>query len=363
MNGKVAVFTEPMEPMEFREYPLPEVGNNDILVKVSCSNICGSDLHIWHGHGPKLPEGVHFVPGHEMMGQIFEMGSGIQTDCLGQPLEEGDRIAYSYFLPCGSCPACLSGSPACPNRARRWFRDANESPHFGGAYGDYYYLPQGQTVCKIPAELADTVVSPVNCALSQSIYGLHEIGVQLGDTVLIQGAGGLGLYAVAIAKDMGAGSVIVFDRFADRLELAREFGADITVNIDEVAESDRRELVFDNTQGRGADIVAEFVGFPGAVTEGVQLLRQDGRYLWVGNITPGRPSKLDPGTVVRGAHAIRGIIAYEPWVLPRAVDFLKRRRHFYPFHKIVSHSFPFSDINQAFSFADEGKAIRVSLQM
>ena len=349
--------------MEFREFPLPEVGSGDILVKIRCSNICGSDLHIWHGHGPKLPKGVQFVPGHEMMGQILRMGSGVTTDCLGQPLEEGDRIAYSYFLPCGSCPACLSGSPACPNRVRRWFHDANESPHFRGAYGDYYYLPQGQTVCKLPSELEDSVVSPVNCALSQSIYGLNQIGVQLGDTVLIQGAGGLGLYAAAIAKDMGASRVIVFDRFNDRLKLATEFGADITVNIDEMGEKDRRELVLDNTGRQGVDVVAEFVGSPQAVNEGVQLLRPTGRYLWVGNITPGRPSSLDPGTVVRGAQTIRGIIAYEPWVLPRAIDFLRRRRQTYPFHKVVSHTFSFPEINEAFSFADEGRAVRVSLQM
>jgi threonine dehydrogenase-like Zn-dependent dehydrogenase len=363
MKGHVAVFTGPLQPMEVREYPLPEVGPDDILVKVHCANICGSDLHIWRGHGPGLPKRLSIVSGHEMVGEVFRLGKEVRTDCLGQALHEGDRIAYAYFVPCGSCPACLHGSPACPHRYRHWLSDAHDSPHFRGAYGEYYYLRKGQTVCKVPPELSDAVVSPVNCALCEALYGLDQIGIRLGDTVLIQGAGGLGLYATAIAKDMGAGQVIVFDKVAERLELATAFGADLTVNIAEVGEKERRELVLERTRGQGADVVAEFVGVPQAVEEGIRLLRQAGRYFWVGNITPGVPSNLDPGTVVRGAQTIRGVIVYAPWVLPRALDFLARRRHVYPFDQIISHTFPFAEINRAFAFANEGKAIRVSLQM
>ena len=363
MKGQVAVFTGPMKALEIREYPLPEVGPDDILVKVHCANICGSDLHIWRGHGPSFPRNLSIVAGHEMVGEIFRLGKNVRTDCLGQPLKEGDRIAYAYFVPCGACPACLNGSPACANRYRHWLSDVNEPPHFRGAYGEYYYLRKGQTVCKVPPELSDAVVSPVNCALCEALYGLDQIGVRLGDTVVIQGAGGLGLYATAIAKDMGAGQVIVFDKLSSRLELARTFGADLTVNIDEVGEKERREMVWERSHGQGADVVAEFVGAPKAVEEGIRLLRQAGRYFWVGNITPGLPSNLDPGTVVRGSQTIRGIIVYEPWVLPRALDFLARRKNVYPFDQIISHTFPFAQINAAFPFAAEGKAIRVSLQM
>jgi threonine dehydrogenase-like Zn-dependent dehydrogenase len=261
-----------------------------------------------------------------MVGEVFGLGKNVRSDCLGQPLQEGDRIAYSYFVPCGACPACLDGSPACPYRYRYWMQDANESPHFRGAYGEYYYLHKGQTVCKIPPELSDEVVAPINCALCESIYGLDQIGIRLGDTIVIQGAGGLGLYAASVAKDMGAAQVIVFDKLVERLELAKEFGADLAVNIDEVDEKKRREIVFDQTRGLGADVVGEFVGTPHAVDEGVRLLRPAGRYFWIGNITPGVESNLDPGTVVRGSQTIRGIAVYEPWVLPRAIDFLARRQ-------------------------------------
>jgi threonine dehydrogenase-like Zn-dependent dehydrogenase len=126
-------------------------------------------------------------------------------------------------------------------------------------------------------------------------------------------------------------------------------------------EDERRDLIFSATRGRGADVVAEFVGAPHAVEEGLRLLRPGGRYLWVGNVTPGLVANVDPGTVVRSAHVLKGVIAYAPWVLPRALDFLVRRRHVYPFEEIISHTMPFADINAAFTYANSGQALRVSL--
>jgi len=364
MKGKVAVFSAPCTELKIQDYPLPEVGPEDILVKIRRANICGSDLHMWRGDGPRLAPGLARVLGHEMMGEVYRLGKHVKGDCLGQPLTEGDRIVYSYFVPCGACAACLRSSPACPNRYRHWLgQSVDESPHFRGAYGEYYYLHQGQTVCKVPPELSDELVSSLNCALCEALYGLDQIGVRLGDTVVIQGAGGLGLYATALAKDMGAGQVIVLGRRRDRLEMARAFGADLMLSSEETSVADRRAFVFGATCGQGADVVAEFVGSPQAVAEGVGLLRPGGHYLWIGNITPGLVSDLDPGTVVRRAQTIKGIIAYEPWVLPRALDFLVRRRHVYPFERLISHTFPFAEINTAFAYAGAGQARRVSLEL
>jgi threonine dehydrogenase-like Zn-dependent dehydrogenase len=364
MKGKVAVFSAPCTELEIREYPLPEVGPEDILVKIRRTNICGSDLHMWRGHGPRLASGLARVLGHEMMGEVYRLGKHVQQDCLGQPLREGDRIVYSYFVPCGACAVCLQGSPACPNRYRYWLgQSVEEPPHFRGAYGEYYYLHAGQTVCKVPAELSDALVSSVNCALCEALYGLDQIGMRLGDTVVIQGAGGLGLYATALAKEMGAGQVIVLGRRPDRLALAQAFGADLALSCQGTSAEERRQYVFDHTRGQGADVVAEFVGSPQAVEEGAQLLRPGGGYLWVGNVTPGLFASLDPGTVVRMAQVMKGVIAYAPWVLPRALDFLVRRRQVYPFAQIISHTMPFPEINAAFACASAGQALRVSLTL
>ena len=190
---------------------------------------------------------------------------------------------------------------------------------------------------------------------------LTKLGVTLGDTVVIQGAGGLGLYATAVAKEMGAGQIIVLDRLPARLNLAREFGADHLINVDELSVKDRVEYVLDHTRGVGADLVAEFVGSPRVLAEGVEMLRWGGRYLWIGNINLGMPTEIDPGSIVRCSRTIRGVIVYEGWVIARALEFLKRTQDKYPFHKIISHTFAFDQINEAFTFAEDGGAIRVGL--
>jgi threonine dehydrogenase-like Zn-dependent dehydrogenase len=218
-----------------------------------------------------------------------------------------------------------------------------------------------QVFFKVPDELPDELVSPVNCAFAQLVYGLHKIGVVLGDTVVVQGAGGLGLYATCIAKEMGAGQIIVIDKLKDRLELAKEFGADHVINADETNDKDRVARVKELTRGIGADVVAELVGTPAVMQEGLEMLRSGGRYLWIGNINLGLKGELDPAQAVRGAKTIQGIIVYEPWVIPRTLGFIKKTLHKYPYHKIISHKFKLVDINEAFKKAYQREVIRVAL--
>ncbi len=361
-TGKVAVFVGPLKPVELREYPLPEVCPDDMLVRVTLSNVCGSDLHFWKGGGPGVSAERPLVLGHEMTGQVAVLGKNVHTDSLGQPLKEGDRICYSYFSNCNACWACLSGSAACPNRYRHWLTaPADQPPHFHGAFGEYYYLRRGHWVFKVPDELSDPMVSGVNCAFAEVFYGLHRVGVTVGDTVVIQGAGGLGLYATAVAREMGAGRVIVLDRVPQRLALAREMGADNVISVDDSSVEDRVALIRDWTQGRGADVVAELVGSPAVVQEGLDMLRPGGRYLWVGNINLGQEGPIQPGSAVRYMRTIIPVVAYEAWVIPRVLDFMVRTRHAYPYHKVISHRFPFEEINKAFQASESKEVIRASL--
>ena len=105
----------------------------------------------------------------------------------------------------------------------------------------------------------------------------------------------------------------------------------------------------------------KFAGAPQVVSEGLEMLRWGGRYLWLGNINLGFPTQVDPANVVRCSKVVQGVIVYQGWVIGRALDFLSRTREKYPFHKIISNTFPFSQINEAMAFADQGKGIRVAL--
>ncbi len=339
--------------MTLTEYDVPHPGPDEVLVRVSLASICGSDLHMWRGEVPWLqpPPGIQ---GHEMVGRVVELGAGRTRDSAGQPLELGDRVAYAYFVPCGECWVCLSGTTGCPNRYRRRASiTADDPPHFLGAYAEYYLVSAGQWIFKIPDTLPDELVAPVNCALSQVVYGLNQIGIWLGDTVVVQGAGGLGIYACAVAKDMGAGRVIVVDGIPQRLELARRFGADEVIDLTELTSREARvQRVRELTGGVGADVCVEVVGVAGVVQEGIEMTRAGGRYVWIGNIVPGLTAEIVPHDVVRHPKSIRGVLQYDRWVIPRALEWMDRTKERYPFDELVGASFPLERINDAFEAAE-----------
>jgi L-iditol 2-dehydrogenase len=350
VKGKAAVFLGPGKPFEIRELALPEVEPDAVLVRVSLANVCGSDLHFWRGDAPlKLPPDG-WVFGHEMTGRVARLGARIKSDSLGRPLAEGDRVAYTYFYPCGRCPACLGKEPAaCFFKIGRPL-GPSEFPHFHGAFAEYYYLKPGGAIFKVPGELTDEMVAPVNCALAQVIFGLGKAGLRFGDTLVIQGAGGLGVQAAAVAKDMGASLVIVVDRIKGRLELARAFGADHTIDLNQATDrKERVSLVRQLTGGAGADVVCDFVGFPEVIPEGIEMLRQGGTYLEIGTISRGAKVELEPASLVWGAKRIVGVIMYDPGVIPRALDFLVRNRARWPFGRLISHRYPLEKINDAFA--------------
>lgn len=351
-TGKAAVFHGPGKPFELKEIPIPEVEPDGILIRVTLANICGSDLHFWRGDAPLALPDDGWIFGHEMTGHAAKLGAKVKTDSLGQPLGEGDRVAYCYFYPCGRCYACLNKQPAaCPNKVGRPL-GPSQFPHFHGAFAEYYYLRPGGYVFKVPDDLPDELVSPVNCAVSQVIYGLHAAGLRFGDSLLIQGAGGLGIQATAVAKEMGA-RVIAVDQLAPRLDLARAFGADHTINLKEIP--DRRERVKrvrDLTGGRGADVACDFVGFPQVIPEGLEMLRFGGTYLEIGTISRGAKVELEPATLIWGSKTIVGVVMYDPWVIPRALEFLSRNKSRFPFAKLLSHKFPLEKIDEAFQASE-----------
>ena len=349
-TGKAAVFFGPGRPFEIREFALPDVEPDAVLIRVSLANVCGSDLHFWRGDAPLRLPADGWIYGHEMTGRVAKLGARVKTDSLGRPLKEGDRVAYTYFYPCGRCHACLANQPAaCPAKIERPL-GPSQFPHFHGAFAEYYYLRPGGAIFLVPESLGDELVAPVNCALSQVIFGLGRAGLRFGDSVVIQGAGGLGVQAAAVAKDMGAATVIVIDQLEGRLELARAFGADHMINVKDIA--DRRErvnLVRKWTGGVGADVACDFVGFPQVIAEGIEMLRSGGTYLEIGTISRGAKVELEPSLLVWGSKSIVGVIQYDPGTIPRALDFLVRNRARWPFDRLISHTYPLEKINQAFA--------------
>ncbi len=364
-KGRIARFDAPGKPFEIQTVSLPEVGPGQILVKVARTNICGSDLHAWHGTfatrglGGQLPT----VLGHEMVGAVEALGEGVTTDSNGAPLQPGTRVVFPYFFCCHTCRNCLAGRRnACLNLKMAMLGRADEPPFFVGGYGDYFLLPAGAVVYTVPDAVSDEVASGANCALSQVIYGLERVDQQLGETVVVQGAGALGLYAVAVAKARGAELVIVVDGVPERLELATAFGADQVIDINETAMPvDRAKIVRKLTDGQGADVVVEVVGHPAAIDEGLKMLGQFGRYVEIGNINIGKTFEFDPSRFVFANKTMVGVSLYDPPVLSRALAFLEQHQNRLPFDRLAAARYSLDDINEAFAAAEGKRDVRASI--
>ena len=348
MKGRLAVLTAYKEPLELREYEVPDPEPGAIVLRVSRAAICGSDLHLYRGDSTSpLPAGGRAM-GHEGVGVIHKLGQGVTADALGAPLHEGDRVVPSIISTgCNHCRLCLMGEPNLCTR-KVLAPPADTFPYFSGMFADYYYVPPEMPVFKVPDNLADEVAAPVNCAMGTVTQGLISAGAGEGQTVVIQGAGGLGLIGAAMAKDMGADKVIVFDRLERRLAMAKEFGADHAINVDKHTAAERAELVRDLTRGLGADIVLELVGLSELLAEGVAMLRNGGTFVEIGAPFVGHPVAFDPAWLVHGGKRVIGSVMYKPLVLGQVLDFLVRTQGSRPYERLISHRFDLADINHAF---------------
>ncbi len=362
-TGRAMVYTGLGKPMEIQEYPVPDPEPGAIVVKLTVANICGSDLHMWRGDmdlgamGAPLP----VILGHEMTGKVAKIGKDVATDSSGQPLSEGDRVVFRYFYPCGRCPICLKGDDAICQMNNFFMMSAADPPHFNGAYADYYYLRPGHTVFKVPDELTDEMVAPINCALSEVLYGLEKLNLKFGESVVIQGAGGLGIYATALAKTMGANNVIVIDGIDERLEMAKAFGADETIDMKEYKTPQERVQQVFALNGGGVDLVAELVGFASAIPEGLDMLGPGGRFMEIGNVSPGHTFEYDPAMLIIGSKSIIPVGYYKAESLKKAMDFMLRTKNKYPYDKILSKSYPLEDLEKAFEDQDKGLVSRAAI--
>lgn len=354
-TGRAAVYAGKRAPFDLREYPVPEPGSTGAVVRVAQTNLCGSDLHMWRGELDLEAIGVRHgvILGHEMVGRVHRLGAERATDALGRPLAEGDRVVYGYHVSCGRCRPCVAGRAwQCALAVASPIRSCDAPPHFLGGFADYYYLSGQQPMFAVPDELPDIVAAGVNCALSQIVHGYDVAGLRLGERVVVQGAGGLGLFACCVARELGAGVVVALDAVPARLAMARRFGADATIDVSEVTDARARVAEVQRLTEGGADVVVEVAGLPDVIPEGLRMLERGGRYLEMGNISPRRTFTADPSLLVASNRSVLGVSLYPSATLGRALDFLVRTRDRYPYEELVSHRYPLSAIDAAFAEAD-----------
>src|SRR5215510_8259958 len=256
-----AVMPSPHVAIEIREFPEPDLPRGGALLRTALSEVCGTDVHLWHGRLSGVPYPI--IPGHVTTGTLDAI-RGELRDVSGNILREGDRVAFfDVHRTCGRCLACTAHrTPTrCPSRRVYGITDSATEGLFGGG-AQKVYLEPGVIVAKLPEAVAFDAYIGGGCGLLTSVHIIERARITPGDTVVVQGAGAVGMSAAALARKAGAGQVIVVGAPADRLALARDMGADHVIDIDHGSADERLQRVLDLTGGLGADIVIEAAGSP-----------------------------------------------------------------------------------------------------
>lgn len=359
-NCRAAVFAGPNRPMRFMDLDLPrEMPPGSALCRIRLSTICGSDLHTTAG---RRTEPAPSILGHESVGEVVAIGDGAAY-WSGVALEVGDRISWTIMASCGACSFCQRGLPQKCKHLRKYGHTALEVwPGLTGGYAEYIYLYPGTGIFPAPSALDDAVVAPANCALATAFCAFERNGgVALGESVLICGAGLMGCYLAAIAKEAGAATVMVADINEDRARNARRFGADAAFSQSAdpavIAEWARQ------TGGEdGVDAAFEACGDPRAATAALEALRIGGRLLIAGLVTPNSGFAVDGNMLTRRCLTIQGIHNYHPSHLGKGLDFLEATAAKYPYHDLVAPILDLDDIERAFALARTGVSARVGLR-
>lgn len=397
-TAKAAVLEKFKAPLQTREFPLPaQPEPGAALVRTEMAGVCGTDVHLWKG---ELPITLPVILGHETVGRIEQLGAGLDCDWTGQPLQIGDRIAWNSSTSCGQCYYCAEKRQPtrCPHRRAYGIGyRCDEPPHLLGGYAEFHYLQPRTTLFKLPDDLPTESVIGAGCALITALHGVERIcntveeasrlfqrptnatitektpekddasnAFETGgmpvlpslwrDSVVVQGAGPVGIAAVAVARNAGARQVIVIGGPKHRLEMARRFGADHTIDLDDMRDpAARLDAVRHLTQTYGADVVLECVGHPSAVVEGMEMCRDGGKYLVLGHYCDAGPVSFNPHIITRKQLQVFGSWSSEPRHLRMALDFLRTRQREFPFHSMVTHRF---SVEQA----DEGLQTTARLQ-
>ncbi|MGH9388417.1 MAG: zinc-binding dehydrogenase, partial [Vicinamibacteria bacterium] len=335
--------------------PKPKPGQ--LILEVERTNICGTELHFWRGDIP-----VTGVPGHELVGRVVAAGEGVKEDSGGKPVKPGDRVAPVYFTPCRECVQCRAGQQNACTRIENHFLGFPESGlESCGSFATHYVMIPGQPFYKVPRHIPSRIASSANCALSQVYFGLDQVGLRRGETVYIQGAGGLGIHATALAKERGA-RVVIADGVASRLEAARNFGADEVVDIRRHDTSEKRlDELSRLTDSQGADVVVGLVGYPDVFKESIMCARPGGRILEMGTVAPGSLAEIDVGFLVIKNIRIAFVLYYNPEYLEKALRFLSKNVNKYPYDQIADQEFALSEIALALERTDKRELNRATL--
>ena len=327
--SNITFYMTALEKMEKREAPMPVLGPDDVMIKVQSVGVCGSDLHYYSkGSIGNFIVEYPFILGHEAAGVITEVGENVTT------LKKGDRVCMEPGVPCMKCEECLTGHYNLCKDVRFW-----ATPPYDGVLSEYVSHPAAFTF-KIPDNMSFTEGALVE-PLAIGLHACNTGNVKLGQTVVIVGAGCIGLVTLLAAKAYGATQVIVGDVIDKRLEKAAELGA-ITVNT---KNEDLVAKVMELTGGHGADVCIDCAGFSATVDSCLSSAKPAGTVIIVG-LGADRVDGFNTSIMSTKELTVKSIFRYRN-LYPTAINAIADGR--INVGAIVSHRFKFDDTIEAFA--------------
>lgn len=360
---RAAVMQAPGAPISLQSYPLPELEKGAALVEPLFSEVCGTDVHLHHGRLSGVPYPI--IPGHVAVGRLAAM-NGELRDVDGQPFAVGDLVTYlDVHETCGQCWYCLvaKASTRCPSRKVYGITYSAQNGLLGG-WSELVYMKPGVKLIRLPEQLEPRTFIGGGCGAPTAFHAVQRAQIHMNDTVLVQGCGPVGLSAIAFARVSGAGEIIVIGAPEDRLALAREMGADVAIPLQTTIPEERLRLVHSRTHGRGADIVIEATGNPAAIPEGLNLARDNGRYVIVGQYTDCGPVDINPHTMINRKHLdIHGCWGSDYSHFHGAVQAMARHQARFAWHKLSQWIYPLEQAAQALADVEAQKVPKAVIQI
>lgn len=331
-----AAFMTSIDKMEIKEIAMPSPKAKEVLIKVEYVGICGSDVHYFHDGrcGDYVVDG-DFILGHECAGTVVELGEGVEH------LKVGDRVALEPGITCGQCEFCKSGRyNLCPDV------QFLATPPVQGCYENYIAFPENMAF-KLPDNISTkegALVEP----LSVGMHAANQGQIKLGDSVVILGAGCIGLVTLLACKAYGATDITVVDVAPKRLEFAMKLGATRVIDartVDAVVEIDKL------TNGKGIDKVFEAAGSAFTIAQTPYIVKQGGTIVLVG-ISPQEKIEFNFAKIMAKEIKIESVFRYRN-IYPQAIAAISQGK--IDVSGIITHEFDFDDIQEAFNCAIHNK--------
>lgn len=323
----------------------PALNKGDMLVKVRAATLCGTDLRIYRG---KKTAGIRYpsIPGHEFAGEVLESGGNDQ-------FHTGQRVTVCPAYPCGTCPACLSDAEnLCSNLQAMGYQ-------LEGAFADYVVVPargvRSGHVLSLPDHLSyedAAMAEPLACVIN----GQQQVNIQKGDTVVVLGAGPIGLLHVKLARHAGAGKIIVSQRSAFRRDAAMLAGADVAIDP---GQEDVTARVRQETAGRGADVVICAIGVAALANDALHMVRPRGRVNLFAGFSKGEMAALDVNALHYNEVFVSGAFGLTRKQFAQALHLISEGH--VDVKPLISHRFALEQIGEAFEVAEQGHAIKVAI--